>query len=230
MKLSVIIPVYNEEVRIGECLGFLARQSRKPDEIIIVDNNSTDRSVEIAQGVAGVKVVQEKKQGMAYARDRGFLEARGDIICQTDADTRVPRDWLEKIEKFFVSHPAVSAVSGPVVFFEFPYSLFGSFPSYLAAIILGMVFGHPVIYGPNKAVRDGVFNKITPCSSDTGLHEDFDFAEHIAAVGKIAFVRTMPVLASARRVYKTPKRFFVDYTLMLIKNIKHNVRLRSGSA
>src|SRR5437763_970821 len=100
MKISVVIPVYNEEKYLHDCLTALQHQTRKADEIIVVNNNSTDSSAQIAEKL-GARVVNESKQGMIFARNRGFNEATGDVIARCDADTRVPPDWLEKIEHHF---------------------------------------------------------------------------------------------------------------------------------
>ena len=64
MKVSVVIPVYNEKKRIKKCLDSLLSQSEKPDEIIVVDNNSTDSTVSIVRKYKGVNLVHEKKQGI----------------------------------------------------------------------------------------------------------------------------------------------------------------------
>src|SRR3989338_7574776 len=99
MYISVVIPVYDEEVLLGKCLQALSHQKRPPNEIVVVDNNSTDASVKIARQFEKVRVVTETRQGMAYARDCGFKNARGDIVCQTDADSLPPYDWIYAIEE-----------------------------------------------------------------------------------------------------------------------------------
>ena len=59
------------------------------DEVVVVDNNSTDRSMDIARQY-NMRIVQEPKQGMIYARNRGFDEANGDVIIRIDGDTVLP--------------------------------------------------------------------------------------------------------------------------------------------
>ncbi|HEX8932548.1 MAG TPA: glycosyltransferase family A protein, partial [Patescibacteria group bacterium] len=100
MKISVIIPAYNEEKYIGACIESLLKQNRLPDEIIVVNNNSTDQTAAIASQYP-VKVINEKEQGITPARNRGLNEAQYDIIARTDADTILPPDWIEKIKKHF---------------------------------------------------------------------------------------------------------------------------------
>ena len=100
LRVSVVIPVYNEEAYIGACLESLMKQNVKPDEIIVIDNNSTDNSVAIAQKYP-VRIIHEKIQGMTPARNRGFNEARYAIIARTDADTILPVTWIKRIKKNF---------------------------------------------------------------------------------------------------------------------------------
>ena len=59
-RISVVIPCYNEEAAIGACLDALASQIPQPSEVIVVDNNCTDRTAEIAQSYGFVTVIQEK--------------------------------------------------------------------------------------------------------------------------------------------------------------------------
>ena len=97
MKISIIIPAYNEETYIRECLKHVLDQIEPADEIIVVNNNSSDKTVEIIKEFP-VTLVNETQQGMIPARNRGFNEATGDILIKTDADTQVPTDWVKKIK------------------------------------------------------------------------------------------------------------------------------------
>lgn len=90
-KISVIIPAFNEENFLPKCLESLKKQDFKDFEIIVVDNNSKDKTSEISKKF-GVKILKEKNQGAAFAREAGFLKARGKIIATTDANTILPRN------------------------------------------------------------------------------------------------------------------------------------------
>jgi glycosyltransferase involved in cell wall biosynthesis len=91
--ISVIIPAFNEEKFLGNCLFSLKNQDFNDFEIIVVDNNSRDKTSKIAKKF-GVKLVSEKNQGAALARNRGAKEAKGEILAFTDADTILPKNWL----------------------------------------------------------------------------------------------------------------------------------------
>ena len=78
----------------------------------MVDNDSTDGTGEIAAGY-GVRVVRETARGVCQARQRGTVEARGEIVVSTDADTVQPRDWLTRIDEQFRCSEGIVAVAGP---------------------------------------------------------------------------------------------------------------------
>jgi glycosyltransferase involved in cell wall biosynthesis len=78
-RVSVIIPCFNEEAVLANCLEALRAQTSVPLEVIVVDNNSSDKTALIAKKF-GVKVVQEKQQGLIPARNKGFSVAKGDIL------------------------------------------------------------------------------------------------------------------------------------------------------
>jgi glycosyltransferase involved in cell wall biosynthesis len=83
--VSVVIPVYNGERFIGETIKSVQSQTLPVDEIIVVDNNSTDRSPEIAEEL-GTRVIVQKKQGTPAARNLGIRESRNDWIALLDQD------------------------------------------------------------------------------------------------------------------------------------------------
>ncbi len=101
LSLSLVIPAYNEERHLAACLDAVSRQAVMPSEVIVVDNNSTDRTAEIARSYPFVRVVQEPRQGIVFARNAGFDAARGDIIGRIDADTIIPSDWTKHVLAFF---------------------------------------------------------------------------------------------------------------------------------
>src|SRR3990167_8238578 len=117
MKISVVIPVHNEENYIAACIKNLLNQTRLPDEIIVVNNNSTDKTVQIVKQFEQVKLIHEKKQGITPARNAGYSAASGDIIARTDADSQPPRGWIRRIEQTFTKEP-IDALTGPLRYYE----------------------------------------------------------------------------------------------------------------
>lgn len=99
LRVSVIIPALNEEEMIGRCLDNLEQSEfpRNLFEVIVVDNGSVDRTMEIAQSYSsrlGVKVLQKAGVNISALRNLGAAAAKGEILAFLDADCLVPRDWL----------------------------------------------------------------------------------------------------------------------------------------
>src|SRR3989338_4132988 len=100
MDISLIIPAYNEEASIGQCLETAIKNSKgRFKEIIVVDNASTDKTAEIARRYPSVTVVYEARKGTGNARQTGFEHSHGDIAAYIDSDSLIPEDWVDKIEK-----------------------------------------------------------------------------------------------------------------------------------
>jgi len=102
-KISVMVPVYNGEKTLEKCLSSIISQTYPECEIIVVDNNSTDKTKEIITKYSNdnknIKYVFEKKQGRGSARNAGINNSTGEIIVMTDSDCIVPQNWLEEITK-----------------------------------------------------------------------------------------------------------------------------------
>jgi glycosyltransferase involved in cell wall biosynthesis len=118
MKLSVVIPAYNEEDYIGIPLNSLSQQDYKDFEIIVCLNNCTDNTEKIVEGIAkknnlNLKIVKERKKGVSHARYTGFNHARGEIIASVDSDTYYPKDWTQKIISSF-SQENIACLYGSV--------------------------------------------------------------------------------------------------------------------
>ena len=126
MKFSIVIPAFNEGAHIASAVKAVNDQVLKPDdsfEIIVVDNNSSDHTHAAATTALGEsgKVVSEKRAGPNYARQRGFLESTGDVICFLDSDCRIPTDWIANIR--LEIERGAKAVSGPYYYVFSPYFL-----------------------------------------------------------------------------------------------------------
>lgn len=96
MRLSLVIPSYNQQEYLSEAIESVLAQTRQPDEFIVVDDGSTDGSLKLAQSYK-VKVISQVNKGLASARNTGIMNATGDYIFWLDADDMLVDNCLERI-------------------------------------------------------------------------------------------------------------------------------------
>src|SRR5271157_2280376 len=102
-KVSVIVPVMNQEKKIEQCIVAILSQTLKPYEVIIVDGHSTDRTVEIAKRYP-VRIIFENYGTIGGARQVGVESTQGDYVAFTDSDCMPEKDWLKNLVKGFDDH------------------------------------------------------------------------------------------------------------------------------
>jgi len=110
MHVSIIIPAYNAEATLGECLAACVAQTHPHTDVIVVDDGSTDTTPTIAKNYP-VEYIHQENGGPAAARNRGAQAAKGEIIVFTDSDCIAEPDWIEKLLAGFTSDDVV-AVGG----------------------------------------------------------------------------------------------------------------------
>jgi glycosyltransferase involved in cell wall biosynthesis len=205
LTLSIIIPVFNEKDYLGECLDSIASQTVRPTEVIVVDNNSTDRSAEIAKKYDFVTLVQESQQGIVYARDKGFNTVASDLIGRIDADTVLPSDWVENVFKFYKDHNKSFALSGSCYYRNLKFLRHSTYLVDLAYYFFSYVFlRHNVLFGSNMVIPRWVWQvEGAGTCADSRYHEDIDLAVHIAR--RVKIVRRAELkCAAAFRISKKP--------------------------
>lgn len=187
LKFSLIIPVYNEGHHIGHCLDAVLAQSVKPDEIIVVNNNCTDNTIEIVRKYKGVRIVNETKQGLIAARNKGFDTAKFDIICRIDADAILEKDWVKKVRAAFTEDESLSGVTGgawarPLP--RIPYFRVKLYADYYFWAAKGL-FGTEVMWGANMALRRKFWPELKKiaCTEDSKVHEDQDLTLSLLSLG-----------------------------------------------
>lgn len=120
VKVSVIVPVWNDERRVVKCINALKNQQFVPEayEIIIIDNGSTDRTFEEIQGIEGITVLQELKPGSYAARNKGLSVAKGHYVAFTDSDCVPDKNWLASLIECAETQRDIGVVAGDVSFFK----------------------------------------------------------------------------------------------------------------
>ncbi len=218
MIISVIIPAYNEEKFIGATISSLWHLSRKPDEIIVVDGDSTDKTAEIARK-HGARVITVEHRGIGFARQMGLTATQSDIVAFTDADTVVPIDWLNKIEES-LANPKTVGVFGTFRVPDgwWPYRLY---VNHLQPVLnqINFWFGIPMAPGQNMAFKRTVGLKVGGFPVDFKIAEDIEMMRRLMTVGKIRFRQDLVVLSSGRRGNEGPQllgRVFKAFMLYFI--------------
>lgn len=213
MKLSVIIPAYNEEAALPRLLTALKNQTYSdPYEIIVVDNNSTDKTAEVAKSF-GVKVVHESQQGFGFAANKGFFSATGDILVRSDADSLPPPQWLERIAKIYKKNNDAVAIGGPI--FPLESNRFENFLFYPGSVIwmyILRLFGRGFLF-TNTAVKKEVFVKIGGFNPHV-YGEDTDLCYRLVKEGKVLIRPQMYTFSSIRRLRSLgAKKFLFQYVI-----------------
>lgn len=202
LKISLIIPAYNEEDSIVDCLEKAIEYSDgKFHEIIVVNNASTDRTKEFAQKVPGVIVVDELNKGTSSARQKGLEVSTGNYLAYIDADTRLHPHWLKTAEKFFDKHPEIVSLSGPYRYYDGSVvrNFFQHIIWWVNAPISYYMAGYMILGGNFIAKRDalikmGGFDKKIKFYGD-----DTDTARRLSEFGKVVFKMEFFIYSSARR-------------------------------
>ena len=221
LALSIIIPAYNEEDYIGACLDSIAVQTIKPLEVIVVDNNSTDKTVQIAKKYPFVKILHEKRQHQVFAQATGFNAAKGDILGRIDADSILTNDWVKKVAAAFVADQKVVAVTGGADPYDVPLRWAGSaiFHGYIFSA--GLIGGQRMLFGSNCAVRDSAWRKIrNKVLMRPDIWEDYDMSFCLRQHGRIVYLKNNLVGVSFRAMH-TNFKHHVSYQFRSVRTFHY---------
>jgi glycosyltransferase involved in cell wall biosynthesis len=174
--VTVVVPVRDGERTLRDCLASLLASDYPPSrrEIVVVDNDSKDRTAEIIQDFP-VRFAREKRRGASAARNRGIELSQGEILAFTDADCVVSRGWLSELVRGFESE-AVGVVAGEVM--AFPPSTAAE--RYMAKRVpcwqrANLDAPRPGIVTASIAVRKAVFRQIGLFDPNLTRAQDTDF-------------------------------------------------------
>ena len=234
MKVSIVIPCYNEEKWVEKTVLAALAQDYSNFEIVLVNNASTDNTnsvLERLQSAHPEKIIltQEPRPGVLMAREAGRVAATGDIIAQLDADCLPPPNWIRRaVPKF---KQGVVAVAGSYDYYD------GSFRIRYQTLVLLILFMRPINYlvqkfkkraafeGGNVFIlasvleKAGGYNKV-----DTFYGDEIDTASRIIPYGFLVSMPWLIVKTSARR-YKALgfKAVQAKYDISSWSALKENV-------
>ncbi|WP_194396090.1 glycosyltransferase family 2 protein [Microbacterium atlanticum] len=191
-RISVVIPVKDDDTELARCLQALARQTLAPDEVVVVDNGSTDASAGVARAF-GARLERCATPGIPAASAAGYDAATGELILRLDADCIPDPTWVSAMSEAFAARPDVVAFTGGARFIDGPPRL----RHLLAAVYLGAyaavmtpTLGHLPLFGSNLGMRRdawcGIRSRVH--RDDAELHDDMDLAFHLGERGRIRFL------------------------------------------
>lgn len=200
--MSVVIPVLDDAPALERCLRALAAQTVPPHEVIVVDNGSSDDSVEVARR-HGATVLHEPVRGIGAAAARGYDAATGALIGRIDADTVVPREWVA-VMCAALPDGGPDAVTGWGRFADA-----GRWSRWLIAPYLGGYYaltaaaiGHRPLWGSSMAMRREVWQRVGEQVHrwDAEVHDDMALSFALGPGARVAVVRDAVVDVSARSI------------------------------
>lgn len=208
MKISFVIPAYNEEKNIVDCIRSIQRSTDKVTkdyEIIVVDNNCTDRTKQLAEA-AGARVVQETRKGIVWARSAGLAASKSPLIANIDADNRLPAQWTTWVLGYFEANPKLLALSGPLNYYDasawirFWTALF-YVVGYAVDRIIGIFTNGSMLQGGNYVVRREAMEMIGGYDTNIEFYgEDTDIGRRVSKIGKVLWTFKLPIDSSGRRL------------------------------
>jgi glycosyltransferase involved in cell wall biosynthesis len=210
VAISFVVPAYNEEKHIAKALTAIIAELQRSGcvgEVIVVNNASTDDTGKLAASFPEVIVVDEPVKGLVQARRAGFLQARGELIANVDADTIVTEGWLSRVLGEFHRRPQMVALSGPYIYYDMPKRARAA-----VRVFYFMGFGFYILnrfvlragsmlQGGNFVVRRAALEQIGGYNPEFSFYgEDTDLARRLSAVGAVKFTFRLPALSSGRRL------------------------------
>ncbi len=206
MKISVVIPAFNEEQLIGKCITAVKNQTfpKEKYEILVIDNNSTDKTAQIAKNLGVTVIPYTEKQGFSVTKQFGTKKAKGEIIAYTDADSIPDSHWLSTIDKLMQNKKLVY-VGGPILSTEknilvnLPFMIF----DFIAR--MNQLFGISLIWSPNMAVRRDAFMQVGGFNTTVKTSDDWVFTLRIQkkfGIRSTLYTRELQVKTSPRKQKK----------------------------
>ena len=221
--ISFIIPCYNEEQYIKECIqSIMIEAALIPHEIIVVDNNCTDNTASIASQ-EGAIVVSEKQKGVVFARQKGYETAIYNLIANIDADSRLCKGWIETALAQ-INKADVVAVTGPLVYDDVSKSMTIMTKMYYYLAWFSNNYIGVFLQGGNSLIKKSALDKVNGYDTSIAFYgEDTMTAKRLQEFGKIKFAMKLKLHSSPRRlkdqgVLKTTWLYLSNYFSVTFKN------------
>jgi glycosyltransferase involved in cell wall biosynthesis len=164
-SVSVIVPVYNGAAFLADAVDSIGRQTQPPDEVIVIDDGSTDATPAIAARWRGIRYRYQPNAGPAAARNRGLEMATGDIIGMLDADDLWPSERMRLLLTRLAEDPTLDAVLGRTQFIARQPGDEGPHGEPLTEPVVALTLGG-ALFRRSAFERVGRFDTRMPCAED----------------------------------------------------------------
>ena len=233
--VGIVIPAYNEEDTIRACVLAAIDQTVPADEIIVVDNKSTDKTATILRELHAefpdvpLRVLrQDKAQGITPTRNMGFDAVTSDVIGRIDSDSVLEPNWVEETKKVFMD-TNVHAATGPVIYYDLPLRRYMAKADDSARqAISRLVKQYHFLFGTNMALRRTAWEAVRDdicLDADREMFEDIDLSVHLYDDGfNIVYAPKMVAGMSARRIDDSPKDFLAYVKRFDTTYLHHGLR------
>ena len=221
--ISFVIPCYNEEAHIKDCIRAIRKHVWYiPYEIIVVDNNCTDNTAEIAE-LEGAFVIKESRKGVVFARQAGYETAKGFLIANIDADSKITDGWIWEALSRLSNHDVV-AVTGPLEYENASIGL--RIMTKLYYLLAKFSNDHIGVFlqGGNSMIKKKALDEVGGYDTSIAFYgEDTMTAKRIQHLGKIVFNPLMIATTSPRRleeqgIISTTWLYLTNYFSVTFKN------------
>ncbi len=192
-RVSVVVTAYNAAAYLGAAIESVLAQSRPADEIVVIDDGSTDATAEVARRYEshGVRLIQQPNQGAGAARNRGIRETSGDLVAFLDGDDLWLPHKIERQTAYLAAHPETVMVSclrwrWDQTTGERHIEYFGVRPgrNLMHENVVRNVIGNPSM----TLIRRSVFDAVGVFDPALRWGQDWDLFIRIAAYGPVGFV------------------------------------------
>lgn len=241
LKISVVIPLYNKAPYIKRAIDSVLKQTVPAQEIIVVDDGSSDGGGDIIQGlnIPKITLIKQENLGQGAARNRGIKSAKYELIAFLDADDEWLPDFLENIHRLLNNFPDCGAYAtasstirqgGIIVHSDIsllpPAPWIGIIPNFFALFQHGLAFNSSSVVIPKR-----IFDEIGGFRVDTRQSEDFDLWARIAIEYPIAFCPKRKVIYhqdAQNRTAPTNPTVIEDPALITIQKAIENGKFAEG--
>ncbi|WGS65024.1 glycosyltransferase [Marinitoga aeolica] len=233
LKISIVIPVYNEEEVIKKSIESIEKNDYKNFEIIVIDDNSTDRTFDILKELKNrfdnIKIVKKKgKKGKPQSINEAFEYITGDVVLFLDADTLIDENFLEEHIKYFYN-PKINMTYVDFEAYNYKEKLIFDYQEiyfeFSRNILYSNIFSKVVFMGNGVFIRKNILEKVLPLDNAT-LVDDVHLAiklnqEKINQIFIISPKVMIQYVSNFRDLFFQHKRWYLGGVEELIKALKY---------